>query len=114
MCVGNTTARGTGVWRDVRLSFRKDGQLYLAVNKSPSIPTPSGAWLGTSLAELKSIYKGVAGQELTRGAHSAYLVTTLSGRGILFDLDASKRVVSMAAGDAAYLKSSYLRGTGFC
>jgi hypothetical protein len=51
-CPGNTTARGTGTWEGIRLSFRPDGALYLAVNRSPSIPMPSGAWLGTTLAEL--------------------------------------------------------------
>lgn len=113
-CPENTTARGTGVWQDVRLSFRKDGTLYIAINRSPSIPTPSGAWLGTSLAQLKTIYKAISGQELTHGASSAYLVTTLSGRGILFDLDAGKKVISMIAGDAEYLRASYTGGTDFC
>jgi len=114
VCPGNTNARGTGTWRDIRLSFRKDGTLYLAVNRSPSIPTPSGAWLGTTLAQLKSIYVGVSGQELKQGTGTAYLVTTLSGRGILFDLDAKRQVISMAAGDASYLKASYQGGTDFC
>jgi len=113
-CPGNTSARGTGVWRDVRLSFRKDGQLYLAVNRSASIPTPSGAWLGTPLAQLKTIYMGVAGDDLTRGANSAFLVTTISGRGILFDLDPGKKVMSMVAGESSYLRTSYLGGTDFC
>jgi len=113
-CPQNATARGTGIWKDIRLSFRKDGKLYLAINRSPSIPTPSGAWLGTTLAQLRSIYAGVAGQVLTKGAATAYLVTTLSGRGILFDLDAQKKVISMVAGDADYLRSSYLGGTNFC
>ncbi|HET6213779.1 MAG TPA: hypothetical protein VFE14_13025 [Micromonosporaceae bacterium] len=113
-CPGNTSARGAGIWADIRLSFHKEGDLYLAVNRSPSIPTPSGAWLGTTLAALKTIYKGVTGQELTKGTRSAYLVTTFSGRGILFDLDPGKKVISMVAGDAGYLKASYLGGTDFC
>jgi hypothetical protein len=113
-CPENTTARGTGVWQDIRLSFRKNGILYLAINRSPTIPTPSGAWLGTSLTQLKTIYKNITGQELKRGTASAYLVTTLSGRGILFDLDAGKNVISMVAGDSDYLRSSYLGGTDFC
>jgi hypothetical protein len=113
-CPDNTTARGTGAWKDVRLSFRKDGKLYLAINRSLSIPTPSGAWLGTTLAELKTIYAGVTGEDLTRGANTAFLVTTLSGSGILFDLDANKKVISMASGDATSLKSSYLAGTDYC
>jgi hypothetical protein len=113
-CPGNTTARGTATWEGIRLSFRSNGELYLAVNRSPSIPTPSGAWLGTTLAQLKSIYKGIPGQYLKRGTTSAYLVTTLSGRGILFELDSGKKVVSMAAAEAGYLKSSFVGGTGFC
>ncbi|HEY3007514.1 MAG TPA: hypothetical protein VGJ63_05540 [Micromonosporaceae bacterium] len=113
-CPGNTTARGTGTWEGIRLSFHSDGELYLAVNRSPSIPTPSGAWLGTTLAQLKSIYKGIPGQDLKRGTANAHLVTTMSGRGILFELDSGKKVVSMAAAQAGYLKSSFVGGTGFC
>jgi hypothetical protein len=113
-CKDNTTARGTGVWRDIRLSFRKDGKLYLLVNRSAAIPTPSGAYLGTPLAQLKAIYAGVTNQELTRGTASALLVTTLSGGGILFDLDPSKKVMTMIAGDSNYLRSSYQAGTDFC
>lgn len=114
VCPQNTFARGTGIWSDIRLSFRPDGKLYLAVNRSASIPTPSGAWLGTSLNELKTIYNAIPGQELSQGPGSAYLVTTLSGRGILFDLDDAKRVRSMIAGESQYLKSSYTGGTDFC
>jgi hypothetical protein len=113
-CPENTTARGKDVWKDVRLSFRKDGKLYLIINKSASIPTPSGVWLGTTLADLKKIYAGVTGEELTRATGTAYLITTLSGGGILFDLDANKKVISMAAGDAASLKSTYVGSTQFC
>jgi hypothetical protein len=113
VCPGNTTARGTGVWRDVHLSFRNDGELYMLVNRSPNIPTPSGAWLGTSLAELKTIYARVPGKELRNGPATAYLVTTLSGRGILFDLDNGK-VVAMVASEADYLRNSYEGGTDFC
>jgi hypothetical protein len=113
-CAQNTSARGTGIWRDVHLSFRADGVLYLAVNRSPSIPTPSGAWLGTTLAQLKTIYVNVAGDELVKGSHRGYLVTTLSGRGILFDLDAKKTVTAMFAADATYLRDSFAGGAGFC
>ncbi|MGE5828990.1 MAG: hypothetical protein ACM30G_11615 [Micromonosporaceae bacterium] len=113
-CPQNTTARGTGVWTDIRLSFRPNGVLYLAVNRSTSIPTPSGAWLGTTLTDLKKIYVNITGQVLAKGTSVAYLVTTISGRGILFDLDGSQKVISMVAGDSAYLKSSYLGGTDFC
>jgi hypothetical protein len=51
---------------------------------------------------------------LTRGGATAYLVTTLSGRGILFDLDRSQKVTAMVAGDADYLRTSYLGATHFC
>jgi hypothetical protein len=114
-CPDNTTARGTGVWKDVQLSFHKDGKLYLLTNKSTSVPTPSGAWLGTPVAQLKTIYVGVQGQDLTQGSGSAFLVSTLSGRGILFDLDPGKKVISMIAGDAAYLSTTYrTAGAHFC
>jgi hypothetical protein len=113
-CPENTFARGTGVWRDVRLSFRKDGKLYLALNRSDSIPTPSGAWLGTTYEDLKKIYAGVMGQDLTRGPNSAYLVQTLSGGGILFELGPDKKVISMAAADAGYLRSTFTAGTEYC
>lgn len=112
-CPQNTTARGTGVWKDVRLSFRPNGSLYLVVNRSLTIPTPSGAWLGNSLAALESIY-GTLGQELNVGTHYGYLVTTGSGRAILFDLDDSKKAIAMIAGEGNYLKSSFLGGTDFC
>jgi hypothetical protein len=113
-CPENTTARGKGVWKDIRLQFRKDGSLYLLINRSASVPTPSGAWLGSTLAQLKAIYAKVPGQELKQGTASAYLVTTTSGRGVLFELDAGKKVTAMVAGEAAYLKSSYVGGTDFC
>jgi hypothetical protein len=113
-CPQNTTARGKDTWKDIHLSFHPDGSLYLAVNRSTSIPTPSGAWLGSTLAQLKTIYAKVPGQELHRGTASAYLVTTVSGRGILFDLDASKKVIAMLAGEANFLKSGYISGTNFC
>lgn len=113
-CPENTTAQGRGVWKDIQLQFRKDGTLYLAVNRSAGVPTPSGAWVGSTLAQLKTIYAKVPGEELKVGTASAYLVTTTSGRGVLFDLDAGKKVVAMIAGEAAYLKSSYLGGTDFC
>jgi hypothetical protein len=113
-CPANTTATGTGTWTGVQVSFRPDGKLYLLVNRSASIPTPSGAWLGTTLADLKKIYAGVPGQELKQGTRTAYLVTTLSGRGILFDLGDTGAVTAMMAGEAAFLRTSYQGGTDFC
>jgi hypothetical protein len=113
-CPQNTTAQGTGTFGDVHLSFRADGKLYLLINRSTSVPTPSGAWLGTTLTELKKIYAGIPGQELRRGTNSAYLVSTLSGRGILFDLDPTQRVIAMTAGETGFLRTNYTGGTDFC
>jgi hypothetical protein len=113
-CPTNTMAHGTGVWKDVDLWFHQDGALYLAVNRSPAIPTPSGAWLGTTLAQLKTIYAKVQTEQLTGRTGEAFLVITLSGRGILFDLNARGAVISMAAADAGYLRTSYQNGMGFC
>jgi len=113
-CPTITTAQGTGVWKDIHLSFHQDGALYLAVNRSPTIPTPSGAWLGTMLAKLKTIYARVQTEQLTAGTGKAFLVITLSGRGILFDLNAHGAVISMAAADASYLRTHYQNGTDFC
>jgi hypothetical protein len=112
-CPQNTTAKGTGTWAGVQVAFRPDGKLYMAVNRSKTIPTPSGAWIGMTLAAIQSIY-GTIGQQLDGGGGVAYLVTTDSGRGLLFDFDQNKKVMTMIAGDAKYLKSSYLGGSDFC
>jgi hypothetical protein len=109
-CPEDTVARGTGDWKDVQLRFHSDGTLFLAVNRSTSIPTPSGAWLGTTLAQLKTIYASVPAESLSRGTAAAFLVTTQSGRGILFDLNGSQQVTDMIAGDGTYLKATYLSG----
>jgi hypothetical protein len=109
-CPDNTVAQGTGAWKDVQLRFHRDGTLFLEINRSASIPTPSGAWLGTRVAQLKTIYASVPGEDLTRGAASAFLVTTQSGRAILFDLGPTKQVTDMIAGDGPYLKATYLSG----
>jgi predicted small lipoprotein YifL len=114
VCPQNTYAQGTGDWSGVGLAFRPDGRLYMLTNRSASLPTPSGAYIGTSLAELKKIYAQVSTQELHQGDRMAFLVTTLSSRGILFDLDPSQRVLSMSAADAQFLKTSFTTGTDFC
>ncbi len=113
-CPNNTTAQGTGTWAGVQFSFHQDGSLYLAVNRSPSIPTPSGAYLGTNVTQLKTIYAQVQTEQLTAGKTQAFLVTTLSGRGILFNLNAQGAVTSMAAGDSSFLKTSFQGATNFC
>jgi hypothetical protein len=109
-CPDNTVAQGTGDWHDVQLRFRKDGNLFLLINKSTSIPTPSGAWVGTTLAQLKTIYATTQGEDLTRATSAAYLVTTQTGQAILFDLGANQQVTDMIAGDGAYLKATFLSG----
>jgi hypothetical protein len=113
-CPGNTVAHGKGTWGDIELDFHNDGKLYLAVNKSINVPTPSGVYLGASLADVKRIYVGVSGQQLTHGADSAYLVVTLGGGGILFVLDPTQKVTSMVAGDSSLLRSSFQGGTNYC
>jgi hypothetical protein len=115
-CAGNTTAKATGPYDGIALSFRPDGSLYLEVNTSAAIPTPSGAYIGTSLVELRKIYAAIPGQDVAKrsGAGKGYLVTTLSGRGVLFDLDTASRVTSMIVGDAAYLKAIYTSGSAYC
>ena len=113
-CPKVTSAMGTGAWAEVKFFFHEDGKLYLAATRSPSIPTPSGAWIGDTLAQLKSIYRGLNGEEVLRGSRKAYLVTTLSGRGILFELDARGLVAQMMAGDAEYMRRSYQGGKGYC
>jgi hypothetical protein len=113
-CPQDTIASGTGAWKDVQFTFGADGVMFLAVNKSPSIPTPSGAWLGTNVTNLKTIYAGIQADQLVSGANSALLVTTLSGRGILFGLNEKGNVVSMTAGDATYLKTNFQGGKPFC
>jgi len=114
-CPNTTTARGTGKWKNVVLSFHADGTLYMVTNRGIDLPTPSGAYLGTSLAQLKKIYAGVTGQDLTRaGGNPAFLVTTLSGRGIIFELDPAKNVSVMRAGDSTYLKAAFVGGANYC
>jgi hypothetical protein len=113
-CPNNTTAQGKNVWQDIQLQFHQDGTLYLTINRSTNIPTPSGAWVGSSLAELKKIYAKIPGQEVKKGNAVAYLVPTSSGRGVLFQLDSGQKVTAMLAGEAAFLKSSFTGGTNFC
>src|SRR5262249_50809538 len=114
-CPSNTTAKGTGKWKDLVLSFHEDGTLYMVTNRAIDLPTPSGVYLGTPLAQVKKIYAGITGQDLTRvGGNPAYLVTTLSGRGILFELDPGGNVSTMRAGESTYLKAAYLGGATYC
>jgi hypothetical protein len=115
-CPGNKQARGQGVWQDVTLQFHSDGKLYLAVNHSASIPTPSGAWLGTTLADLKKIYASVSNEQLNKDGKNALLVRTLSGQGILFVLndDPTKTVESMVVASGNYLRTQFTTGGAYC
>jgi hypothetical protein len=113
-CPDTTTANGTGTWSGIQLYFHKDGTLYLLVNTSTSIPTPSGAYLGTKLADLKRIYASVTGADLAHGDRKAFLVTTVSGRAILFELSNIQTVVSMSAGDGFSLQQAFTTGTPYC
>jgi hypothetical protein len=84
------------------------------VNGSASLATPSGAKVGTTLNELKSLY-GPAGEELTYKTRAGYLVKSPSGNGLLFDLDVNtKKVKDVVAGNAAYLKESFLFESDYC
>jgi hypothetical protein len=113
-CPDDTVAQATAPFEGIQLRFHKDGNLYLEVNKSPAVPTPSGAWLGTTHDQLKTIYAAVPGEDLAHGTATAFLVTTLTGRAILFQLDAGQKVTAMVAGDGDYLKATYQAGAEFC
>jgi hypothetical protein len=115
VCVGNTSARGTGAYGDIRLAFRNDGKLYLVTNRSTSIPTALGARNGTTTyTELKSLYASTPHEELAQGGRKLYLAKADSGRGILFDIDDANKVFTMSAADSAYLHDAVVNGTDFC
>jgi hypothetical protein len=113
-CPNNQTAQGTGTWGDVHLFFHQDGTLFALTNQSTSIPTPSGAYLGTSLTDLKKIYAKTTNEVLNHGANAAFLVITASGRAIRFDLTPVQTVVLMTAGDVGLLRTSFVNGTPLC
>jgi len=113
-CPGNMTARGTGPWRDVVLHFRPDGRLYLTENRSLALPTPSGAYLGTPLEDLKTIYAGLVNEEITRGDTKAFYVQTFGGRGILFQLNANEQVDVMYAADGPWLRNTFAISENLC
>jgi hypothetical protein len=106
--------RGTGPWRDVVLHFRPDGRLYLTENRSLALPTPSGAYLGTPLEDLKTIYAGVVNEELSRGSTQAFYVQTFGGRGILFVLNQNKQVDVMYAGDGPWMRNTFTISDHLC
>jgi hypothetical protein len=113
-CPNTTTALGTGKFSQIQLSFHQDGTLYLLQNQSTDVPTPSGAYLGTTLTDLKRIYALTTNETLNRAGTTAFLVITINGRGILFTLSSNQMVVSMAAADSGYLRLSFNNGTPFC
>ncbi len=123
-CPGNQVARGTGVWGQVDLHFRPNGQLYLLVNRDQEIPTPSGAFLGTNLSGanqfspkgLKEIYTGagLVTEELSRGSAKAFLVQPPGGRALLFELNANSEVNAMYAGEGSFLRASFIGSGKFC
>lgn len=115
LCGPHLNARGVAPWQDIRVSARtSDSKLYLVINRSATIATPSGAKVGMTSAQLKAIY-GAAGEELTVNSAKAYLVKTPSGNGLLFDFDVStKKVLAIIAGNATYLKDSFTNGSDYC
>jgi hypothetical protein len=120
-CPGNTMARGVGTWAKIEMRFRADGRLYLLINRDQAIPTPSGAYLGWTLADLPdgrkglvNLYSQVTHQTLTNGPKQAFWVQTLGGGGILFELNESGEVDVMYAGLASFLRSTFNAGQPFC
>lgn len=109
-----TSANGTGPYKELALTFRSDGTLYLISNRSTAIPTVTGARLGSTLADLQSMY-GSTGEKLIRDDATAFLVTTTSGHGIMFGLDPAKKVIRMAAGsEASRMKEDFLNSVDAC
>ncbi len=122
-CEGNTSARATGPWQDLTLGFRSDGRLYLVTNRSLTLATPSGAHLGTKLedtpggeAGLRTIYKdpSLTKYELTHGDAKAFLVVTIGGGGIMFDLNEYDVVVAMHAGQPNFMRTAFNAGNPYC
>jgi hypothetical protein len=113
-CSDIITAQGTAPYAGVQMSFHSDNTLYALTNTDPGLPTPSGAYIGTNVADLKKIYAQTTNETLNHGTDQAFLVITISGRGILFVLNSVQTVSSMMAGDAGYLRLNFVNGTPFC
>jgi hypothetical protein len=109
------SARGTQPYQDITVSARTtDGRIYLVVSHSLTLSTASGAKVGSTLLQLKTIF-GPAGEELAHQGIAGYLVRSPTGNGLLFEFDsASKAVVAILAGNAAYLKASFLFEADYC
>lgn len=111
---GYTSANGTGVYKDIGLSFRPDGTLYVVSLRTAAIPTATGVRVGSTLVELQSIY-GSTGEKLIRDDTIAFLVTTTSGHGIMFGFDPNKKVIRMTAGaEASRMKEDFLNPIDAC
>jgi hypothetical protein len=114
-CGDHLGARGVPPYQDILVSARPaDGKVYLVVNRPLTFGTASGAKLGSTMNELKTIF-GAAGEELNRKPYTGYLVKSPSGNGMLFDFDVnSKKVTAVIAGNAAYLRESFLYEDDYC
>lgn len=102
-------ANGTGKWTGVQLWFQSDGKLDFVIARENTISTPSGAKVGMTLNQLKSIY-GAKGEVLSNSGAKAYLVVA-SGKALYFELDQENtKVFAILAGGADRLKSRFLDG----
>jgi hypothetical protein len=113
-CSDIITAQGLSPYAGVQMSFHADNTMYLLTNTDPGLPTPSGAYIGTNLADLKKIYAQTTNETLNHGTSMAFMVITISGRAILFVLNEVQNVSSMVAGDSLYLRQNFVAGTPFC
>jgi hypothetical protein len=113
-CSDIITAQGIAPYAGVLLSFHSDNTLYAETNTDPGLPTPSGAYIGTNLTQLKTIYAKTTNETLNHGTSMAFMVITISGRSILFILNEVQNVSSMVAGDSLYLRQNFVNGTPFC
>jgi|KBSSwiStaDraftv2_1062776.scaffolds.fasta_scaffold184082_3 hypothetical protein len=109
------SAHGVPPYQDIWISAKgPKAEIYVVVNGSDLLGTPSGFKAGSDLGELKPAY-GTAGEELNYKTKAGYLVKAPSGNGMLFDLDVStKKVRDVIAGNAAYLKESFLFESDYC
>jgi hypothetical protein len=109
------SAHGVQPYQDIWISAKgPNAEIYVVVNGSNVLGTPSGFKAGSALSDLKTAY-GAAGEELSYKTKAGYLVKAPSGNGLLFDLDvSSKKVNDVIAGNAAYLKESFLFEADYC
>jgi hypothetical protein len=110
-CPSRWSAKGTGAWTGLQLSFTPDpgAKLEFVIARSAAISTPSGAKVGMTLAQLQSLY-GPKGETLSVGGAKAYLVAA-SGKALYFELDMDNKAFAIIAGDATRLKNRFLDGS---